>query len=166
MHPIQYRSSNELKELVKKERKNLEGVFLWLRKMKPPQVDAIFHSLHEDAFRKFNCLDCANCCSSISPIITEKDIDKLSRHFKMKQASFIDLYLHIDEDADYVFNQSPCPFLMSDNYCSVYESRPKACSEYPHTNRRKMHQILKLTLKNCEICPVVYAIVVEISKKR
>ncbi|MBN2395805.1 MAG: YkgJ family cysteine cluster protein, partial [Candidatus Atribacteria bacterium] len=57
------------------------------------------------------------------------------------------------------FNETPCPFLMPDNYCMVYESRPKACREYPHTDRRRMVQILKLTQKNCEVCPVVYAIV-------
>jgi len=67
--------------------------------------------------------------------------------------------LHVDNEGDYVFNETPCPFLMPDNYCMVYESRPKACREYPHTNRRKFVQILNLTQKNREACPIVYKIV-------
>lgn len=30
----------------------------------------------------------------------------------------------------------PCPLLGRDNYCAVYADRPKACREYPHTDRR------------------------------
>jgi hypothetical protein len=46
----------------------------------------------------------------------------------------------------------------------VYEDRPKACREYPHTDRKRMYQILNLTHKNCEVCPVVFAITDELSK--
>jgi uncharacterized protein len=50
---------------------------------------------------------------------------------------------------------SPCPFLDSDNYCRIYDDRPKACREYPHTNRKKMIQILDLTYRNTLVCPAV-----------
>jgi Fe-S-cluster containining protein len=40
----------------------------------------------------------------------------------------------------------------------IYENRPKACREYPHTNRKRFVQILNLSHKNCETCPVVYEI--------
>jgi Fe-S-cluster containining protein len=71
----------------------------------------------------------------------------------------------MDEDSDYVLKQSPCTFLGIDNKCSIYEYRPLACREYPHTDRKNMHQILDLTLKNTEICPAVARIVEEISGK-
>lgn len=166
MGPIRYRTNKELRELVKRDEKSMKLLLQTLKKKKAPQVDDLFHPLHEEAFSKFDCLTCANCCSSISPIVTEKDIDRLAKHFRMKPVQFIAQYLHIDEDKDYVFNLTPCPFLMPDNYCMVYESRPKACREYPHTDRRKMQQILKLTLKNCEICPVVYEITEELIKQK
>ena len=159
MDPIRYHSTEELRRLVKQDGKNNLILLQRLKKMKQPETDQLFHSRHTKAFDQFDCLGCANCCSSISPIITVSDIDKLARHFKQKATVIIDKYLHIDEDGDYVFNETPCPFLMPDNYCMVYENRPKACREYPHTDRRKMQQILKLTLKNCEICPIVYHIV-------
>jgi hypothetical protein len=164
MQKIEYKTPNELKILVKQNKKNIDAFFRFLRKSKTKNLDDLFHPLHYKAFENFDCLQCANCCSSISPIVTQKDIDKLARHFKRKPADMIDEYFHIDEDGDYVFNQSPCPFLMPDNYCMVYESRPKACREYPHTNRRKMIQILNITKKNCEICPVVYGIINELQK--
>jgi len=164
MDPIRYRSSKELAALVKQDQKRNKTLLLELKKMKQQAVDNLIHPLHDEAFKQFDCLECANCCSSISPIVTEKDIDRLAKHFRMKPAAIINQYLHIDEDNDYVFNNTPCPFLMPDNYCMVYESRPKACREYPHTDRRNMQQIVKLTLKNCEVCPIVNSIIEELKK--
>ena len=84
---------------------------------------------------------------------------------RLKPAQFIEQYLHLDEDNDYVLNAAPCPFLLADNYCSVYEDRPTACREYPHTNRKRFYQLLDLTLKNTLICPAAYEIVEEMKKK-
>ena len=83
----------------------------------------------------------------------------MAKHFGQRPAEFTEQYLRIDEDGDYVLQSLPCPFLGADNYCSVYEVRPKACREFPHTDRRKMHQILELTRKNVEVCPAVFEIV-------
>ncbi|MBN1925836.1 MAG: YkgJ family cysteine cluster protein [Prolixibacteraceae bacterium] len=165
MEKVKYRSPAELKELVDRDKKALKNLFLKLKGLRPNQLDSLIHPLHDEAFQNFDCLNCANCCSTISPIITVKDIDAISRKLKIKPARFIEENLHIDEENDYVFKHTPCPFLLPDNFCMVYESRPKACREYPHTNRRKMHHILKITLKNCEICPVVYTIVLELGKQ-
>ena len=68
-------------------------------------------------------------------------------------------YLKRDEDDFMVLQSSPCAFLDQDNSCFIYEVRPKACSEYPHTNRKKFSQLTELTIKNTEICPAVYNIV-------
>jgi Fe-S-cluster containining protein len=166
MFKVVNKNPHELKLLVKDNKKGFDAFFQRLRKKKPGNLDDWFHPLHNEAFEQFNCLDCANCCSSISPIITEKDIDRLAKHFKRKASDLIDDYFHMDEEGDYVFNLSPCPFLMPDNYCMVYENRPKACREYPHTDRRKMIQILSITRKNCEVCPIVYSITKELISKQ
>ncbi|MGY6558098.1 MAG: YkgJ family cysteine cluster protein [Nitritalea sp.] len=135
-----------------------------LRKMKPKAVDEIFHTLHESVFKQVDCLQCANCCKTTSPLFLRTDIERLARVFSMKPAGFIDAYLRVDEEGDYVLQGSPCPFLGTDNRCLVYEERPKACREYPHTNRKKMHGILNLTVKNTLICPAVHQIFQEIEK--
>ena len=164
MGPIQYREPSELKALVKDDYKATKAFFDRIKRKKPKNLDQLFHMLHDEAFENFDCLNCANCCSGISPIILQDDIDRIAKHLKIKTSEFLQKYLYMDEDGDFVFTQTPCPFLGPDNYCSIYESRPKACREYPHTNRRKMIQILPLTHKNCEVCPVVYEIVEELKK--
>jgi hypothetical protein len=77
----------------------------------------------------------------------------------------IEQYLQLDEEGDYVFRETPCPFLMPDNYCMIYEVRPRACREYPHTDRARFHQILKLTWRNTLVCPAVLEIVEELRKE-
>jgi len=109
-------------------------------------------------------LDCANCCKTTSPIFYQKDIERLAKSLRIKPAKFIDEYLHVDEDKDYVLNTSPCPFLDAENYCMVYESRPNACREYPHTNRKRFYQLINLTEKNLDICPAVVDIVEKLKK--
>ncbi|MDA3817219.1 MAG: YkgJ family cysteine cluster protein [Prolixibacteraceae bacterium] len=164
MKNIQYKTPDELKARVKQDEKSTKAFLQKLKKKKPKDLDKHFHALHEEAFENFDCLDCANCCSSISPIVSEKDIDRLSKHFRQKANDLIEEYFYMDNDGDFVFKHTPCPFLMPDNYCMVYENRPKACREYPHTDRRKMIQILNLTYKNCEICPIVYSIMKELKQ--
>jgi hypothetical protein len=151
--------NESVKELSQRKRDENVAFFKKLKKKNPKNLDHAMFRLHEEAFEQFDCLTCANCCSSISPMVTDKDVERLARHLKLKPSQFIEQYLHIDEDNDYVFNDTPCPFLMPDNYCMVYDHRPKACREYPHTDRRKFIQLLDLTLKNCEVCPIVYNVV-------
>lgn len=140
-------------------------IFDKLKRNKPKDLDDQFHELHVEVFEHTDCLKCANCCKTTSPIFYERDIDRLAKRLKIKPSDFIAKYLHIDEDKDYVLNTAPCPFLDSENYCMVYDDRPTACREYPHTNRKRMYQILDLTLKNTFVCPAVYEIVERLKKQ-
>lgn len=135
-------------------------------KKKPPKkLDEIVAQVHDEVFEELDCLACANCCKSISPMITNKDIERMASALRMKLSDFTEKYTRMDEDGDYVFQQTPCPFLMEDNYCRIYESRPKACREYPHTNRARFHQILDLTLKNTVVCPAAFYVVEKLKEK-
>ncbi|HLP54691.1 MAG TPA: YkgJ family cysteine cluster protein [Fluviicola sp.] len=136
-----------------------------LKKVNHRALDDLFHKEHEQAFKKMDCLTCANCCKTTSPIFRDVDIRRLSKRLRLSEAAFVKQYLRIDSDGDYVLTTAPCPFLGTDNYCSVYEDRPLACREYPHTDRKNMYQILDLTRKNMEVCPAVSQIMQTISKK-
>ncbi len=129
-------------------------------------VDQSFHPLHEEAFKRIDCLQCANCCKTTSPIFRDVDIDRIAKHLGMKSAQFTERYLHIDEENDWVLNTAPCAFLGADNYCSIYDVRPKACREFPHTDRKNMHQIMDLTYKNTMVCPAVASIVDKLRMQR
>jgi len=148
-----------LKELVQRAKdKQAENkkYFQKLRKKKPKNLDSVMQDIHDEVFEYVDCLTCANCCKTTGPLLKDKDIDRLAKFLKMKSKVFIDQYLRIDEDNDYVFKEMPCVFLAADNYCLVYEARPKACREYPHLDRKKIFQIGNLTVKNTEICPAVF----------
>lgn len=130
--------------------------FLNRLKQKPPKrLDVLVSNIHEDVFEEVDCLQCANCCSTTSPIITDKDATRIAKHLRMKIGDFENTYTRIDKDGDRVFLNQPCEFLAADNYCLIYDVRPKACAEYPHTNRKKFHQINKITAANTMICPAV-----------
>lgn len=135
-----------------------------LKKKNPRKVDNAFHQIHDEVFEEIDCLTCANCCKTTSPIFYQTDIERVSKALRMKPGDFIEKYLRVDDDHDYVLKSSPCPFLDSENYCSVYEDRPKACREYPHTNRKKMVQIMELTYKNTLVCPAVLEMVERLKK--
>lgn len=129
------------------------------------KMDTIVHQLHDNASSNIDCLSCANCCKTLGPAIYDKDVERIARALRIKPSEVVSQYLRIDEDGDYVFRSMPCPFLLADNYCSIYEARPKACREYPHTDRKKFSQIYKLTVKNAKTCPIVFEVLSELLKK-
>jgi len=130
-----------------------------LKKKKPKDLDVVVAGLHDEVFEYTDCLECANCCKSISPVIIDRDIDRIAKHLKMSPSEMTKQYLELDKDEDYVFRETPCPFLMPDNYCMIYEVRPRACREYPHTDRKRFYQINTLTWKNTFVCPAVFDVV-------
>jgi hypothetical protein len=151
-------SLEQAKQLFDLTKKNFKK---W-KQSKPKDLDQKFHFGHESEFKKMDCLTCANCCKTTSPIFRDADIRRIAKHLRMKEAQFITSYLKMDDESDYVLQKSPCHFLGSENKCGIYEVRPLACREYPHTDRKNMHQILDLTIQNTLICPAVSRIVQKI----
>lgn len=155
-----------LLDKVTKQPKAIKQTIATLKKMRKGDADKLIHGLHQEAFEKIDCLECANCCTTTGPLLTDKDINRIAKHLKLKPVQFINNYLKIDEDNDYVFNSMPCPFLGDDNYCNIYEDRPKACREYPHTDRVNQQGILSITRKNVTLCPAVAQIFVQIEESK
>ena len=119
--------------------------------------------LHDEAFSKIDCLDCAACCKNYSPRFKTTDIKRISKHLKMKESVFIDTYLNLDEDGDYVGKNQPCAFLGEDNFCSIYEVRPSDCKRFPYTDEDVLLKRPNITLKNSSFCPAVYFVLEKIS---
>lgn len=143
-----------------KDKEKAHKKFFSLLKRKPPKkLDRLMVELHEREFQNTDCLECANCCKTTGPLFTDKDIVRIAKYLRMKPQAFMDQYLRVDEDRDWVLQKLPCYFLGADNRCSIYDVRPKACREFPHTDRKKFYQITHLTLKNVAICPAAFNIV-------
>lgn len=149
---------DEYKRRAEQAKKKNRAFYTRLKKNPPKQLDLLFKQTHDLVFEKTNCLTCANCCKTTSPIFYQRDIERAAQALKLKPGVFIQTYLFMDEEGDFVLKTAPCPFLNQNNYCSIYESRPTACREYPHTNRKKMQQILDLTYRNTLVCPAVLTI--------
>jgi Fe-S-cluster containining protein len=112
--------------------------------------------LHEEAFEKHDCLSCAACCKNYSPRFKTPDVKRIAKHLGLKESQFIERYLNVDEEGDFVAKSAPCPFLGGDNYCSIYEVRPSDCARFPYTDEDVLIKRQKLTLKNASFCPIVY----------
>ena len=154
----------ENKEQLKLKLKENVNFFKRLKRVKPKVLDQKIHPIHDEVFSCTDCLKCANCCSTTSPLFTDKDISRIAKYLRIKPSAVVSQYLRIDEDRFYVLKKSPCTFLGADNYCSIYDARPKACRDYPHTDRVKQSQLLNLTEKNFEVCPAVFEIVEKLKK--
>lgn len=154
-----------LEKLAKDKHAESKKYFDKLKKKQPKNLDYVMQELHDREFKRTDCLKCANCCKTTGPLFTLADIERIAKHLRLKPQQFIDKYLRVDEDNDYVLQGVPCTFLDNENYCMIYDVRPKACREFPHTDRKKFQQIADLTLKNVAICPAAYNIVEEMKKK-
>lgn len=128
----------------------------WLQRANKNKVLKQLPDLHEEAFEQIDCLTCANCCKNYSPRFKTPDIKRISKHLNMKESVFIDNYLLLDSEGDYVAKSAPCPFLGSDNFCAIYEKRPSDCQRFPYTNEDVLLKRPQLTLKNATFCPAVY----------
>ena len=136
----------------------------FLQKSNKNEMLKALPALHEQAFEKIDCLQCARCCKSYSPRFKTPDIKRISKVLNMKEGVFIETYLTLDGDGDYVVKQTPCPFLGSDNYCSIYEDRPSDCHRFPYTDEDVFFKRPHITLKNSTFCPIVYFVLEKLIK--
>lgn len=120
------------------------------------KVLQVLPQLHNEAFKQIDCLTCAACCKNYSPRFKTTDIKRISKHLKLKESVFIDTYLNLDNDGDYVVKSTPCPFLGVDNFCSIYEQRPSDCRRFPYTDEDVLLKRPSITLKNSTFCPAVF----------
>lgn len=158
----------ELKRLpqkAKEKHQENKRFFTKLKRRTPKNLDYLMQELHGEEFQRTDCLNCANCCKTTGPLFTQIDIERIAKNLRLRPSDFIDTYLRVDEEGDFILKSVPCTFLGPDNYCSIYNVRPKACREFPHTNRKKFQQISNLTLKNIAICPAAFNIVEEMKKR-
>jgi Fe-S-cluster containining protein len=131
----------------------------FLKKVDKNKVLNHLSSLHEEAFEQVDCLTCANCCKNYSPRFKTPDIKRISKVMGLRESVFIDTYLELDSEGDYVLKTKPCPFLGRDNFCSIYEDRPSDCRRFPYTDEDVFFKRSAITLKNTSFCPAAYYVI-------
>ena len=154
-----------LKNWEKKSGDNQKKYKQFLNRADKNQVLKALPGLHEEAFSKIDCLQCANCCKNYSPRFKTPDIKRISKLLGLRESDLIEKYLKVDEDGDFVVNAKPCPFLGADNFCSIYEDRPSDCRRFPYTDEDVIIKRKELTLKNSSFCPITYYVLEKLMEK-
>jgi uncharacterized protein len=151
-----------MQEWQKKAKENKKKYANFLKRVPQRELIKQLPNLHKEAFAKIDCLTCANCCKNHSPRFKIPDIKRIAKHLGIKEGTFIQTYLRLDEENDYVLQQQPCHFLGSDNQCGIYNVRPSDCARYPYTDEDVFVKRQSLTIKNAEVCPAVFSILEKI----
>ena len=154
-----------LKNWEKRSADNHKKYKQFLQRADKNKVLKTLPDLHEEAFAKIDCLQCANCCKNYSPRFKTPDVKRISKVLGLRESDFIDKYLRVDEDGDFVVNEKPCPFLGTDNFCSIYEDRPSDCRRFPYTDEDVIFNRQPLTLKNSTFCPITYYVLEKLTGK-
>ncbi|MCB0476477.1 MAG: YkgJ family cysteine cluster protein, partial [Flavobacteriaceae bacterium] len=81
-----------LSNLASDKKAETKKYFVKLKKKAPKQLDVLMQQLHDEEFNKIDCLTCANCCKTTSPIFTDKDIARIAKHLRLKEHQFIEKY--------------------------------------------------------------------------
>ena len=87
------------------EKKSLESQKSYKQFLQRADKNKILNQLpdlHEQAFEKIDCLQCARCCKTYSPRFKMPDIKRISKYLRMKEGDFIETYLMMDEEGDHV----------------------------------------------------------------
>lgn len=141
---------------VKKKRFENKKFFDNAQRKRPKDIDELIQNLDKEVFEKTDCLKCGNCCKTTPSMINQHDISRISKYLGISKGDFTEKYVTFDNDDDMVYRHTPCAFLGEDNACQIYDVRPKACREYPHTDMHKIN--LTIMRENIAVCPAVYEI--------
>jgi uncharacterized protein len=147
-----------------RKKKSLAAFLDKLDKIVPEEMPELVEKAEAEVWKKVNCMECANCCKTMTPTFTKTDVSRISAHLGMAPKEFRERWLLKEEDSgDWVNKLQPCQFLV-DNKCSIYDVRPADCAEFPHHNK-KPFDLYNDTFKNNLIhCPATLILVDKLKK--
>lgn len=132
-----------------------------IAKLKPPHLDDLAEQINAEVWNEVDCLTCANCCKTMTPTFTTKDVRRISKYLDMRPKDFREKWLRQEKnDNDWINKQEPCQFLdLATNKCSIYEVRPDDCAGFPHLTKKKMPDYMHVHQQNVSYCPATYKMV-------
>jgi Fe-S-cluster containining protein len=158
MQPVNLYSFRKKVSIYKSSLKRFLGK---VEKNPPRDLDKLALKLDVEIWQHVDCLSCANCCKTMTPTYTPKDIKRISAYLGMTAKQFKDKWLYFDKkDGDWMNVNRPCQFLdLKTNMCSIYEVRPADCAGFPHFTKKKMVDYMHVHKQNIEYCPATYKMV-------
>jgi Fe-S-cluster containining protein len=148
------------------KKKSLTKFLSSLHKRKLPNLLKTVKAIDKEVWAEINCLDCSNCCRTMTPTFSKAEVKRIAEHIGMTYMSYFDKFLKIDEDnGDIVNINQPCQHLnLKTNMCNVYAIRPKDCSGFPHFVRNDFLDQTKVYAENLHRCPATLAMVEKLEK--
>ena len=126
----------------------------------PKDLDAYADIIDKEVWKETNCLACANCCRTMTPTYTFKDLQRISKHLNMTISQFKAKWLYKDKEGEWMNVSTPCQFLdRKTNMCSIYAIRPADCAEFPHLTKKKMTEYIHIHKQNVQHCPATFKMV-------
>ncbi len=163
MQPVNFRS---FRSKLAHHRKSFRQFLNKTEKNTPKGIDQLTPVLAKEVWAEVDCLSCANCCKKMTPTFTEKDLKRISAHFKQTPEEFKKQWLKKDSNKDLVNKTQPCQFLnLEDNKCSIYAIRPEDCSGFPHLTKRKWEEYAYIHKQNIDYCPATFRLVEKMMEK-
>ena len=155
----------EFRKKAVRKKKKLTSFLQKLDEIVPEDMPQLVLEEDVKVWQEVDCMACANCCKTMTPTFTKKDILRISEHLGMKPKDFKEKWLHKEEDTgDWVNKQQPCQFLI-DNKCSIYEVRPIDCAEFPHHNKKPFDLYNDTFIQNVHRCPATFMLVNKLRKR-
>jgi len=147
------------KKRVARKKKSLTAFLKKLDGIVPEDLPDLVEKIDVKVWDKVSCMDCANCCKSMTPAYTKDDITRISAHFRMKPADFKARWLTLERDTDTWVNATvPCQFLEG-NKCTIYAVRPLDCAEFPHHDKKPFDDYNETYRKNIVHCPATLLLI-------
>lgn len=149
----------KFKIVAPRKKKKLAAFLQKLDDIVPEGMPKLVAETDATVWRDINCMECANCCKTMTPTFRKADITRISAHLNMQPKEFVERWLLKEEDTgDWVNKTQPCQFLVN-NKCSIYEVRPKDCAEFPHHNKKPFDAYNDTFTNNLTHCPATFTLV-------
>lgn len=131
-----------------------------IEKNLPRGLEANKPALENRVWQDIDCLNCANCCKSMTPTFTATDMKRISAHLGMPEEDFKKKWLYKERNSgDWMNKKQPCQFLdLKTNMCSIYEVRPLDCAGFPHL-QKPLKDYMHVHKQNVELCPATHKMV-------
>jgi hypothetical protein len=153
------RDMQQIATLAKQKREENERFRVFIKSIPTKQLDRKVFQLSEEITSQIDCTQCANCCKTIEPGVSEGEIERLAAYNRQSTNDFIKEFISQEPGTGiHYLHQQPCIFLQ-DHKCSIYNGRPASCADYPHLHRPQFKFRFKAVMNQYEICPIVFNVV-------
>jgi len=161
MSKINVVNLRSFKQKARNQKTKMRRFLSRLEKNTPVRLDQKINILEKEVWEETDCLTCANCCKTMTPTFSNKDIKRISAHFNMTADAFKEKWLRRERggDRDWMNKTEPCQFLdLKTNMCNIYEIRPDDCRGFPHLSK-KFKDFVHIHKQNVEYCPATFRLV-------